>query len=491
MSKEIKEEKFNEKIKNKSKFGRIFIENILCFFIIICPILDISSFIFRDIFKTNISISTFVRPIIPILVIAIIFFKYKFKKELVFTCITYGLYAFFHLYIYHYIKTESAYGGDVRELQYLVNYTFMIMNLFIFLFIFRSKLSLEKLRKSVLISLGIYIFLMYLALITKTSSYTYIEEQLGYKGWFESGNSIGTIMLLSLFIVLPMTSKEYSKLVRISSLVITILVGAYLTTLLGTRTGLFGFILVIGLYLVSSITIILIKSKKIKINKKTIAIGIVSIAIIGVSIFTLGSKTLERRRQLRDKESEIYDLSLAETSHVTGDMLTYVKQINNGEISEEFMSKEMQQTILDVYKIANDKNVKNTDMRKLQLLYHLNLVKNQKNIFLILFGNGYMANYYEMVFEMEVPAFLLNFGLYGFVLYFIPFLSITLYGIYISLKKIKEISVEYVMYVFGAVFAIVISFLSGYTFFNSSSMMIIIVLNILIFNNLNNKEIKN
>ena len=43
-------------------------------------------------------------------------------------------------------------------------------------------------------------------------------------------------------------------------------------------------------------------------------------------------------------------------------------------------------------------------------------------------------------------------------------------------KKIKNINIEFSMSVLGLWFAIFISFLSGYTFFNSSSMMIIIVL---------------
>ena len=37
---------------------KVTIENILCFFIIICPILDMLSFIFRNVFNTKISPST-------------------------------------------------------------------------------------------------------------------------------------------------------------------------------------------------------------------------------------------------------------------------------------------------------------------------------------------------------------------------------------------------------------------------------------------------
>ena len=87
-----------------------------------------------------------------------------------------------------------------------------------------------------------------------------------------------------------------------------------------------------------------------------------------------------------------------------------------------------------------------------------------------------------MIFEMEVPAFLYNFGVVGFFLYFMPFLAIAIYGIYMVVKRRKDINIEFVMSVLGLWFAIFISFLSGYTFFNSSSMMIIIVLATLIFN---------
>ena len=55
-------------MEKEGKLKKIFtIENLLCFFIVICPILDVSSFLFRNYFDTNFSISTFIRPIIPII----------------------------------------------------------------------------------------------------------------------------------------------------------------------------------------------------------------------------------------------------------------------------------------------------------------------------------------------------------------------------------------------------------------------------------------
>ena len=292
-----------KKKENKKIFT---IENLLCLLIIICPILDVSSFIFRNFFNTNFSISTFIRPIIPIIAITYIFFKDKLKPQIIIAGLTYLGYAICHIYIFYKIKTGCAYGNELREIQYIVNYTFMIMNLFIYMYFFAVKnrekeltkqtvgTAINKIKKAVLISLTIYITLMYIALITKTSSFTYTETQLGYKGWFESGNSIGTIMLLSLFIVLPMLSKENPLSIRIWALMVTALVGAYLCTLLGTRTGLFGFIIVILAYIFFTVLHNLINKNK--LNKKIITVGIIIIAIVGVAVVTFGSKTIERKK---------------------------------------------------------------------------------------------------------------------------------------------------------------------------------------------------
>ena len=51
------------------KNKKIKIDKLLCVLVILCPILDMLSFIFRNTFETKISPSTFLRPIISIIVI--------------------------------------------------------------------------------------------------------------------------------------------------------------------------------------------------------------------------------------------------------------------------------------------------------------------------------------------------------------------------------------------------------------------------------------
>ena len=65
------------------KNKKIKIDKLLCALIILCPILDMLSFIFRNTFETNISPSTFLRPIISIIVIMYILIKDKNRWKLI------------------------------------------------------------------------------------------------------------------------------------------------------------------------------------------------------------------------------------------------------------------------------------------------------------------------------------------------------------------------------------------------------------------------
>ena len=457
------------------------IENVLCLFIIMCPILDIVSFGYRNIFNANSSPSTIIRPIIPIIVSIYLFFKNdkKFKLYTIIIGMIYLIYGIIHLLVFRTAITGSSYSTVIHEAQYIVNYSFMILNLFIYIYVFGKNLKVEKLSKSILIASSIYIVSIYISILTKTSSSTYIEG-MGYKGWFESGNSIGAILILSLFIIMKyIKDKKYRKIV----IPIIVLEGIFLTILLGTRVGLLGFIAVIFTYAFSEVVIGLIRNHK--INKKTIVGSITAIAIILLVVITIGSTTLQRRKHLQDIENNIIDTSNNQASHITGSLLEIKEKIDNNTLEDGYMNEAQKESILDLYNIANKLEIKNNDQRMQQLIYNIVLVKNQKNPIYLLVGNGYLANYRELVLEMEIPAFLFNFGIVGFILYFIPFLAICLYGIYQGIKNRERIDSEFIMILIGTGFVFALSFFAGYTFFNSSNMMIIIILNTLLINKIN------
>lgn len=90
------------------KKEKITLENILCLLIIICPLLDMISFIFRNQFNINFSPSTFLRPIIPVIVILCLFFKEKKKIKFIILGIVYAIYGVIHLYLFQMNLTRKC-----------------------------------------------------------------------------------------------------------------------------------------------------------------------------------------------------------------------------------------------------------------------------------------------------------------------------------------------------------------------------------------------
>ena len=458
-----------EKIKRKLN-----IENLLAVFIIICPILDIASFIFRNIFNTKISPSTIIRPIIPMIAFLYYFIKAdkKYKLKMFSISAVYGIYAIIHLILFTTVRSESSYSNISHELQYLVNYTFMIIILYVFIKTFKEKLT-EKIEKATIISVEIYLLSIILSIVTNTMSSTYIEG-MGIKGWFESGNSISATLILSMYILLMNKNKKYRKII-IPEL---ILMGIFLTLLIGTRVGLYGYILTIGIFVLVKSNIFNIH----KINKKLVIIGGTSIALIVLVIGLVGSNTFTRRQHLKDIETNIVDSSNNEEAHLTGSLMEIKDKIDNKQIDNKYMNEVQQKSVLELYDIANKLQISNNDQRMQQLLYNAILVKNQANPLLILFGNGYMNQFRELVLEMDIPAFLFNFGIIGLFLYFVPFLAIFIYAFYWAIKRYKSIDEQYIMYLLGLGLAFALSVFSGYVFFNMSTDSIIIVICVLLLN---------
>ena len=464
-------EKLDNKVKKKISIN---IETLLVIFVILCPVLDIISFVFRNTFNTSISPSTILRPIIPLIAIIDIFIKSKYKIKIFLIALIYGIYALVHLLLFNTVNTGSSYSNVVHEMQYIMNYTFMIIILFVYAYTFRDK-NKEKLQKAIISSVSIYLASIILSIITDTSSSTYIEG-MGIKGWFESGNSISAVLILSMFVLLTFRDKGYRKII-IGEIII---MGIFLTTLIGTRVGLFGFIIALVVFVFAEIVGKLIK--KDKINKKFILGGLGAIIIVVVIVSLVGSNTIERRKHLKEIESDIVDESTSQEAHITGSLMEIKEKIDNNQIEDTYMNEAQKKSILELYDIANKWGISNNDQRMQQLIYNAVLVKNQKSPLLIIFGNGYMNQYRELILEMDIPAFLFNFGILGLLLYFGPFFAIFIYGLYFGIRKIRFIDTEYIMYILGIGLAFAISVFSGYVFFNMSTTTVIAVICTLLIN---------
>lgn len=473
-----------------NKLKQIKLEHIVYFYIIICPILDIASFLFRNAFDTNISVSTFLRPIIPIILATYIFIKANKKHKLILLGIaaTYLVYGIVHLAVTKTFLTGCSYGGIVQELQYVVNYTFLIFNLVVFYYVFINnnwrKDNKEKntkvfnLRVSILIMCAIYIVSIYIAILTGTSSYTYEEEQIGFKGWIESGNSLSAILCISTFLILPLIKdKKY----RIPTIIVLFLVGIFLVALIGTRVGLLGFFIAIAVFIALEVFFC---------KNKIAIIGFVILAVAVITVGLVGSNTLERRSQMNESQYDIIDEANGEVGHMTGDMLDIKNSILDGTLEDGFMSVAQQNAVLKLNEYTTIHSIAGNNTRLQQLIYNFYLVLEQKSILGILFGNGFETNFREMIMENELASLLFNFGIFGFLLYAGAFIAIIIFGVIDVIRRLKEkLDTSYLMAISALGLLIILSYLSGYIFFNSSLITIISVVCILILDSINKEKI--
>ena len=511
ITKSIKDERVNGKnektFENVSisttadKFNYDIVSKILLLFIMLSPVFDIISFLFRNKFDSKISISTFIRPIIPVFVAIYIFFTANKKNKKIFISLAtiYILYAIIHLIIAKKLFTGCSDGTIINETQYIFNFTFLVIDLIIYLYTFiyegkikgKAKIN-SSISNSMLIMVAIYLITIFVSIITKTSSFTYIETKTGYKGWIESGNSLSAILVISLFIILPninfsnwKNKSKKIKAIEITKVLIVVCDFAYLTTILGTRTGLIGAFLAVFCY-------IIVESIFNK-NKKIIYCGIIFMIVGVTAISMFGSKTLKRRAQMKQSQFTIIDKSTGEIGNMTGDMLDIKNKIIDGTIEQGFMLEPQKQATLDLYKYAKKHNIAGNDTRRQQLIYNVFLVKHQKNLLYILFGNGFKTNFREMVMENELASLILNFGILGFILYVAPLIIVLVIATkniicnIINLIKFKNIAKardkkKQIMYQFALALVLILSWLSGYVLFATSSMIVIssvVILNLI------------
>ncbi len=467
---------FNDMGKMIMKKINFKMEYLIYAFFVLSPFLDAFSFLFRkDYPNAMISPSTIIRPVIPCILFIYLYLKEKpCRKKMVLGVFFYGLYAILHLYAFTKLHRESSYGSIFHEMQYLLNYSYMMVMLVLISY-FRKQDRLGEIKKYLFFYLMGYIMIIFASILTGSSSSTYIDG-IGFKGWFASGNALGSILLLSLLLLFPyIFDKKGSKL----RWLLALFTGIYLLFLLGTRTGLLGFPLVVIIYLFY-FTIKKLQNKKWQFKVKSMVLMVVLLFIMIGSVFFLGTTTLKRLSHMKEEANQVIDPWTGEVSHVTGDSLVFIETIKKGEMREEVMSKEVQRSMLDMYEIANRYHIPNSSRRALQFIYHTSLIKNQHHLFYLLVGNGHLTNYSEMTFEMELLAILYNFGILGFLLYAWYYVKEFTLGVIMFFKKFKQINVEYYLSLATLGLGLFFSLFAGYTFFNVSSMLMIILATVLL-----------
>ena len=511
---------------NKKTKNEFYIEYLICLFIIINPILDIISFLVRNKYYDNPgitnSITSIIRPIIPALLSIFIFIKSssESKRRLLLLAFVYVLYAVEHMLLCFDNFKEWSYGTPRQELSFILNYTFFIVTLVVLKSVIGvdSKLKIKRPKtditnknicNSVIIALAIYIISIFVSIFTKTSSYTYPEADIGFKGWIESGNCLSIFLILGFGILLSQINipkKKSEALLQIIYVLLAIITAIYMIFLMGTRAGLYGAFLVIAIWAILKLVI----DKKIMLFIS----GLLVIILLGLGVFKFGTATQNRRNQLDQEKQEILEeraIEIEQTTketteesklheieegknHVTKDIGTVHEKIKKGTVTNNYMTIPQKESVEKLYEEANKKQIDSNDNRSQQLIYHINLVKQERDIYKIFFGNGFQTPPGELILEKEFFALLFNFGICGFILYFGPVLGIVLLAIVKCLifiiknrkksfiSNLRSISTSTYMHIFEMLLVVVLSILIGYILFNVSNSTLIATIIILLYN---------
>ena len=444
---------------------KIKIDKFITIMLLFFPILDAISFLGSDLFnKFIISPTALIRVLfLGILLFYIMFHDKKTIKYILGLILVIGLYSIFHLLSYKNGYDIYSYGTWKSELQYLFNYSYMLFLLGSLYWFYKNK-KLESIDKIMTILLTTYLGIIYLSLITNTSSSTYLDG-VGDKSWFLSGNSLSaSLLFLYMYNLLLINKKNYKK--RLQLIILTII---YMMFILGTRTGYYGIILLTCLYLFIKFGFVY----KAFLKKNKILVSLSLVVIIFLSLVG-GNYFLTRQKNLDDLSNSTIDPITSDVAHVTGDTITFISKIKDDTLTD--MHSLRQQSYLKTYESANKYEIKATDRRIQQLIYHSYMYVDSNSFLTYLFGNGYLNHYGEYVLEMETFALLYNFGILGFILFLGPIIAFLIIGLLNLIKKIKENDYKYILIFLMLGFSFCLSTLTGYVFFNPTTSLIVILM---------------
>ena len=397
------------------------------------------------------------RLIIPGILFLYIMIKDKESKHyLIIMGIVYMVYGFIHLFIFNKLSKDISYVDFIKESTFIINYTINIFMIYI-MYYFHSKKKLVYLKESLFISLIIYLIIIYYSTITNTRILTY-HEGIGLKTYFLSTGSLCTILLLMLSGLIKSLFDDKKWI----NYLIIIAIGVYLVFLAGSKTGSFGFILVMGMFILSSLVLKVIKKRKINLRKIIIFSVIFLAFVIGTSF----------KKQVV-KEKQIIDINTGEISHVTIDTTYHVKDIKENVMSDKYLSHERQQALVSMYNKCNKIKLNFNNRKMQQLIYNSYKIKYEHNISYLLFGNGYLNDYNEMILEMEIPALALNFGILGLIFYLGPILFFLYSKTRMIIKNNRLFDLENMMLISGVTIALIIATLSGFIIVNTTCTLII------------------
>lgn len=394
--------------------------------LILLPIFDLITSLSRRFFETSFSFGIVIKFIIVIFMLTfILLYKNKDKRKLII------LFSIYLLYIILYLLLNINNSSNIFNEIYSISKFFFFPIVFFILYILIRKgaIDKDKLNKTMIISVGIYILVFALSYITRTSFKSYVGDNLGGVGWYYAANEISSIMLMLFPFIYYLLDKN--KVLFYIAGTTTI----FFISLIGTKVSSFGILIISLLYLILPI---IFKNKD---YKKDIKHHLLLIIIMVFILF--GSPSMFNIKIATEKATNEY---LQEQEK-------FDKECESGSKCDNYYYRKIMLMLL------SGRNVFLSDTNK--------IYKNNFNSSTFLFGLG-VSNSLKIEnentnkwIEMDFFDLYYSYGVVGMLLVLSPLLFV----LYQTLKKkilFKNLTFDNTMYTLIILLILSVSFIAGH-----------------------------
>ena len=455
---------------------------ILLIFILVQPVLDVlSRLAILDIIP---NISTYVKPLFVFGLAIYLLFKYSpFKRKWIIYVVLFALFTVGHLYLLY----QLLLGKDIilHEFRFIINIAYMIAMCFdlftIYYWSSDKKRMLRELKYTLVITFGIYLVLYFLSIITGTSGRTYEyadKYKKGFKGWFDSGQILGHAFSTCFPVILYVILKPSRfRIIRFLYLALAIL----FVSLLGTKVPYFIVLIVLVCYVILLLFFKFFHKNIGAVSRFNIAIACLGVIVMLVTYqYTPVAYNTDINNKNAAIEAEMYDLSKEsgkkdiDYDKIIKDNpdkdLSYVKKYRNwGKEASKYLENQFY-----AHKVHP------SDTRAKQLVYSAYKYKIADVQYKLL-GLGFLNQDASFALERDFFMAILNFGIFGFILFLI--IPIWIFGkcIKFIFTKFKKLDLEFAMLFMGLGIFFCISIYAGYTYiYTNFSIFLAVIMTMLL-----------
>lgn len=279
----------------------------------------------------------------------------------------------------------------------------------------------------------------------------YPKNELASKGWFNSANQISGLM----YILFPICVYSVLEKASIPRVIITLL-SIISMLMLGTRVASYGWFLIIAMMvLLYLFFVFIIKNLKFNFKNFGIVIGLFGIGLILMTHAPLVNVATSYTTEDDEKFKEIKEdanIPVKEMLGYIGMNNIYFEKIYPYEDHKEFWK----------YVVDDVPATKRVGNRNSQQLITDDVADTYKNIQTNAFGLGYsrFINAY-LYLEKDFIIHYHTIGIFGIILFLLPYVFIALYSL-VKMLKFKKINLFHVTIISTLILPLCISYFSGH-----------------------------